>query len=110
MSKERMIVKPEMGKLYPQIPPDLLFKAMGVIPVNGLTVNRILKSGRATVVFWNDGSKTVVKRGENEPDDAYAAFTAALAIRLYGSNSKLKRLIAAKTVYQKEKKGDVENE
>lgn len=110
MSKERMIAKMDVQKCYPTLTPEMLFKAMGVIPVNGLTVNRILKSGRATVVFWNDGSKTVVKRGENEPDDAYAAFTAALGIRLYGSNSKLKRLIAAKTVYQKEKKGDAENE
>ena len=107
MAKERMIPTARFT-------PDVLINAltMGAMEkfVGSITPNRILKSGIATVVFWNDGSKTVVKRGKDEPDDTYAAFTAALAKKVYGSNSKLKRLIAKKMVYQDSKKGDAENE
>ena len=69
---------------------------------------RILKSGDRTIVFWPDGEKTIVKRAAGEPDNDYAAFTAALGIKLFGSNSALKRMIYRKTVQQKpkEKKKD----
>ena len=65
---------------------------------------KILKNGNATIVFWEDGGKTVVKRAEGEEDNDYAAFTAALAIKLYGSNSRLKKMIEKKTVRQEKKK------
>lgn len=63
---------------------------------------RILRSGPATIVFWEDGTKTVVKfcAGETE-DSAYAAFTAALAIKIFGSNSKLKKIVKTLTEEQK---------
>lgn len=64
---------------------------------------RILKSGDRTIVFWPDGEKTIVKRAADEPDNDYAAFTAALGIKLFGSNSALKRMIERKTVQQKPK-------
>ena len=64
---------------------------------------RILKSGDRTIVFWPDGEKTIVKRAADEPDNDYAAFTAALGIKLFGSNSALKRMIERKTVQQKSK-------
>ena len=57
-----------------------------------------------TIVFWPDGTKTVVKRHEDEPDNEYAAFTAALAIKVFGSNSKVKRVIRSKTETQDGKK------
>ena len=66
-------------------------------------VKRILRSGNRTIVFWQDGSKTIVKRSADTPDDIYNAFTAALAIKMYGSNSALKRMIRKKTDYQKKK-------
>ena len=64
---------------------------------------RILKSGLATIVFWEDGTKTVVKRAEDEPDNEYTAFTAALAKRIFGSNNAIKKLIKTKTEVQKPK-------
>lgn len=66
------------------------------------TPRRILRSGPATIVFWEDGTKTIVKfcAGETE-DSAYAAFTAALAIKIFGSNSKLKKIVKTKTEEQK---------
>ena len=68
------------------------------------TPSRILKSGNRTIVFWSDGTKTVVKRAEDEPDNDYEAFTAALGIKIFGSNSQLKKIIKEQTVVQKPKK------
>lgn len=65
------------------------------------TPKRILRHGPATIVFWGDGTKTVVKRAPDEPDNEYTAFTAALAIRIFGSNSKLKKIVKTFTEAQK---------
>lgn len=67
-------------------------------------VKRILKSGPYTHVFWADGTKTSVRRSPDEEDNDYAAFTAALAIKMYGSNSALKRMLKDKVEVQKPKK------
>jgi len=61
---------------------------------------RIIRCGPATIVFWLDGEKTVVKRSPGEEDSLYAAYCAALAIRVHGSNSALKRMIDSMVVYQ----------
>lgn len=37
------------------------------IPLNGLRIKRIICDGPATIIFWNDGTKTVVKC-EKEPE------------------------------------------
>lgn len=67
---------------------------------------RILKSGNRMIVFWTDGTKTIVKRADDEAESDYAAFTAALGIKVYGSNSALKRLVAgAETQKRKKKEG-----
>jgi len=58
------------------------------------------KNTDSTIVFWNDGTKTIVKRAKDEPDNTYAAFTAALAIKLFGSNSALKKFIEKHTEEQ----------
>ena len=83
---------------------DLLAGLVFIADVKDPTeVKRILKSGNRTIVFWADGTKTIVKRSEDEPDSDYAAFTAALAIKVYGNNSALKKMIASKLQYQKPK-------
>lgn len=68
------------------------------------TPKRILKSGNRTIVFWEDGTKTMVKRSKKEADNLYSAFTAALAIKIFGTNSKLQRMIKRKTEVQISKK------
>lgn len=65
--------------------------------ISAFTPLRILRNGPATIVFWGDGTKTVVKRAPDEPDNEYTAFTAALAIKIFGSNSKLKKIVKTKT-------------
>ena len=49
-------------------------------------------NGDYTTVHWNDGTHTVVKRAEDEPDNLYAAFCAALAKKLYGSTANVHKL------------------
>ena len=69
----------------------------------------IFKNGLYTTVIWSDGTKTIVKRGEDEPDDEYTAFTAALAKRLYGSTSAVKRIAEMTKVQSKKYKEPVES-
>ena len=57
------------------------------------TPAKIIYNGVATVVFWEDGTKTVVKRAKGTKDDKYNAFCAALAKKVYGTNSRLKNCI-----------------
>ena len=71
-----------------------LWKAMRrTIMKNGVTPVKIKKDGRVTVVFWEDGTATDVKCGLEEKYDSYTAFCAALAKKVFGSNSALKRVI-----------------
>lgn len=70
---------------------------------------KIIKNGPATVVFWKDGTKTVVKCAPETTPSDYDAFTAALAIKIYGNNSRLKKMIKVLTVQAEKKsanKGD----
>ena len=65
-------------------------------------VKRIVYNDPATIVFWQDGTKTVVKCMDGEPFEKYAGFCAALAKKVFGSTSKAKKVSGAK------KKGEVE--
>lgn len=68
---------------------------------------KIIKNGRATVVFWNDGTKTVVKCAPETTPSDYDAFTAALAIKIFGNNSRLKKMIKVLTVVENQNKKKV---
>lgn len=59
---------------------------------------------KTVVVIWSDGDKTIVRRSDNDPDDIYMAFTAALAKKIFGSNSAVKRVIRDKTNEHQPKK------
>ena len=69
-----------------------------------VTPKNIFKNGLYTTVLWADGTKTIVKRGEDEPDDEYSAFTAALARKIYGTNSAVKRIVRMTKVQSKKHK------
>ena len=56
-------------------------------------VQRIIFHDPATIVFWKDGTKTVVKCMKNEPYSEYYGFLCALGKKIYGTNSKLTRMI-----------------
>ena len=67
------------------------------------TTTKIIFNDPATIVFWDDGTKTVVKRSAKTPFDEHAAYTAALAKKLYKSNSAVHRLVDSVKEYQKPK-------
>lgn len=67
------------------------------------TPTKIIRSGPVTVIFWEDKTKTLVRRAEGAEDDPYLAFCAGLAKKIYGNNSKVKKLIEEKTIETKEK-------
>lgn len=54
---------------------------------------RIIHSKNVTVVFWNDGTKTLVRCAKDETPDNYTAFCAAYCKKVFGNNSHLKRVI-----------------
>lgn len=54
---------------------------------------RVLFSGDKTIVFWKDGSKTMVSCAEGQSFDEYTGFVAALAKKVYGSTSRVKKIL-----------------
>lgn len=62
--------------------------------VFGLYPNRIYYyDNDYTTVLWSDGTRTTVKLSDDDIYDEYSAFCAALAKRIYGSSSKIKKII-----------------
>lgn len=66
-----------------------LFRSFGVY----FTPKKIIINGPATIFFWKDGGKTVVKCMEGDRDDLYNAYCIAVTKRLAGSNSKIKSVL-----------------
>lgn len=85
MKKEKKDVK----SAYPGLPREqLCTKTFGLYP------NRIYYyDNDYTTVLWNDGTRTTVKLSDDDIYDEYSAFCAALAKRIYGSNSRIKKII-----------------
>ena len=59
--------------------------------VRTITPEKIFRCGDVTTVIWKDGTKTIVKLMPGADDSDYGAFTAALAKKIYGSNSAVMR-------------------
>lgn len=63
-------------------------------------IDRIVFSGPATIVFWMDGTKTVVKCMEGEKFERYAGFAAACMKKMFGSTSRAKAIMNEVAVEQ----------
>lgn len=57
-----------------------------------------------TVVLWADGTKTIVRATEGEEHDAYLGYCIALAKKMHGTNSALKRDLEKVLVVKEDKK------
>lgn len=64
---------------------------------------RILFSGPKTIVFWPDGSKTMVSLGEGQEHDEYTAFCSAVVKKLFGATHKAKKFLDKVKVVQEPK-------
>lgn len=90
---------------------DLLRSRLAKAEKNAIPrAKKILKNGDYMTVLWADGTKTIVKRAADEAESDYAAFTAALGIKCFGSNSALKRIVATAEEQGKKKKKKKKNE
>jgi len=69
------------------------FLEAALVVASMLSPRTIQRNGDITTVIWNDGKATVVRRAKDDPDSEYIAFCAALAKRLYGSNSAVMRAV-----------------
>lgn len=60
-----------------------------------LTPHRIIHNRKTdeTIVIWKDDTKTKVKLMEGEKSSPYTAYTAALAKRIYGSNTQVSKIV-----------------
>lgn len=56
-------------------------------------VDRIVFNDPATIVFWKDGTKTIVKCSDNENFNPYFGFCAAVAKRVFGNNSQVRKMV-----------------
>ena len=54
---------------------------------------QIIFNAPATIVFWKDGTKTVVKCMEDEDFNPYYGFVAALAKKIFVTNSEVNRIV-----------------
>lgn len=61
-----------------------------------LNVSKIIFNPPATIVFWEDGTKTVAKCAAEDEFNEYYGFLAALGKKVYESNSQIKELIDEK--------------
>ena len=61
-----------------------------------LNVSKIIFNPPATIVFWEDGTKTVVKCSAEDEFKEYYGFLAALGKKVYENNSQIKKLIDEK--------------
>ncbi len=58
-----------------------------------LDVDRIVFNDPATIVFWADGTKTIVKRSPKEKPNKYNAFCAAVTKRIFENNSQIRKIV-----------------
>lgn len=55
---------------------------------NGIKVTKVIYHNPATIVFWSDGTKTVVKCDKNDTYDPEKGFYIACAKKLFGNDYK----------------------
>lgn len=67
-------------------------------------VKSVIFSGRKTIVQWNDGTKTIVTCGQDDIFDPYAGFCAAIAKKVFGSTTSVKRILKTVAKEQQPKK------
>lgn len=60
---------------------------------------KIIFNAPATIVFWNDDTKTVVKCSKGQEFSEYYGYLAAMAKKMYGTNGTINRLIKDKREY-----------
>lgn len=93
-----------------QLKKERKFMERGTDEMKKLDVKKIIFSGPKTIVLWSDGTKTIVSMSKDELRfDPEAAFCAAYTKKMFGSNSKIKRIIEQKSNFEEYTKAAIEN-
>ena len=58
-----------------------------------MEIVKVIRSGKATIVFWSDCTKTVVKLSGEDFDNFEAAISAAVLKKMLGSRAKVKAFL-----------------
>lgn len=72
--------------------------------LNWDSIEKVIFNPPATVILWNDGTKTVVKNSPGDDFDPYFGFVTAYAKHAFGNNSKIKKLLKEKSNIKELKK------
>lgn len=64
------------------------------IKIESLEIKKVIFRDRATIVLWNDGTKTVVKCNERDTYDPEKGFAMAISEKVLGSHTGFKREMA----------------
>lgn len=78
--------------------PWITYKTTATVRLDKSFIKRVLFHPPATIVYWNDGTKTVVKCKPGEKFDQYYGFCAALAKKLFGSSGEARHVAGIKRV------------
>ena len=79
----------EQGNYYHNI----LSASMKVkVDIPGM-IDRVIFNDPATIIYWKDGSKTVVKRSDDDIWDSEKGLCMAIIKKLYGNTSFIKRFM-----------------
>lgn len=72
-------------------------KFLAVIPDASVLVDDVIKqvifSGPKTIILWKDGTKTITTCGDGDHYDEYAGFCAAVTKKMFGSTTKVKKIL-----------------
>lgn len=60
-----------------------------------LNIRKVIFNDPATIVFWLDGTKTVVKKANDEPWDPEKGLAMAVIKKYFGTNKEIKKIILA---------------
>jgi hypothetical protein len=90
---------------------NIVIKALAAEPRSIPQPKCIERSGRVTVVAWEDGTTTAVKLPDDAAyDDPYLAYLSALGKKLYGTTAKLHKEVDVhqKSYLQAQKDAEIE--
>lgn len=85
-------------------------RIISIEAVDLLKPTKIIYSGPKTVVFWLDGTKTIVSLMEGQEYDEYTAYCAAVVKKLFGSTYKAKKFLESVAVRPEPKPKKVKEE
>lgn len=95
------IPRREADEVIYQMEKKRKFAEGGTDEMKNVDVKKIIFSGPKTIVLWSDGTKTIVSMSKDETNfDPEAAFCAAYTKKMFGTNSKIKRIIKEKSNYE----------